>query len=47
MGDLAKRGLLTVRVVYNLFTQRPKHELEDFTSWVNMTEPGQGMISTG
>ena len=42
MGDLAKRGLLTVRVAYNLFTQRPKHELEDFASWVNMTKPGQG-----
>ncbi len=42
MGDLAKRGLLTVRVAYNLFTQRPKHELEDFPSWVNMTKPGQG-----
>ena len=40
MGDLAKRGLLTVRVAYNLFTQRPKHELEDFASWVNMTKPG-------
>ena len=50
IGDLAKRGLLIVRVAYNLFTQRPKHELEDFASWVNMTKPGQGddlMISTG
>jgi len=42
MGDLAKRNLLTVRIAYNLFTQRPKHELEDFASWVNMTKPGQG-----
>jgi predicted amidohydrolase YtcJ len=42
MGDLAKRGLLTVRIAYNLFTQRPKHELEDFANWVNMTKPGQG-----
>jgi predicted amidohydrolase YtcJ len=42
IGYLAKRGLLTVRVAYNLFTQRPKHEMEDFASWVNMTTPGQG-----
>ncbi len=42
IGDLAKRGLLTVRVAYNLFTQRTKHELEDFAIWVNMTKPGQG-----
>jgi predicted amidohydrolase YtcJ len=40
--DLHKRGELTVRLAYNLFTQRPKHELEDFSKWVKATKPGQG-----
>src|SRR5438067_1456536 len=29
VSDLARRGELTVRIAYNLFTQRPKHEKED------------------
>lgn len=40
--DLAKQGLLTVRIAYNLFTQRPKQELEDFSGWIKMTKPGAG-----
>jgi predicted amidohydrolase YtcJ len=40
--DLHKRGELTVRIAYNLFTQKPKGELEDFTKWVGMTKPGAG-----
>jgi len=40
--DLAKKGLLTVRIAYNLFTQRPKQELEDFSGWIGMTKPGAG-----
>jgi predicted amidohydrolase YtcJ len=40
--DLHKRGEMTVRVAYNLFTQRPKQELEDFAKWVTMTRPGAG-----
>jgi predicted amidohydrolase YtcJ len=40
--DLHKQGLLTVRVAYNLFTQRPKQEREDFANWVTMTKPGNG-----
>lgn len=40
--DLAKKGLLTVRIAYNLFTQRPKQELEDFSGWIRMTKPGAG-----
>jgi predicted amidohydrolase YtcJ len=39
---LAKDDQLTVRVAYNLFTQRPKQELEDFRRWVGMTAPGRG-----
>jgi predicted amidohydrolase YtcJ len=33
---------MTVRVAYNLFTQRPKQELDDFAKWVKMTTPGAG-----
>src|SRR5207253_3492482 len=42
VSDLAKRGQLTVRIAYNLFTQRPKQEKEDFAKWVRMTKPGEG-----
>jgi predicted amidohydrolase YtcJ len=42
VADLAKRGELTVRIAYNLFTQRPKQEKEDFARWVKMTRPGEG-----
>jgi predicted amidohydrolase YtcJ len=40
--DLHRRGELTVRIAYNLFTQRPKQELDDFSKWVKMTRPGEG-----
>jgi predicted amidohydrolase YtcJ len=30
--DLHKEGNLTVRLAYNLFTQKPKAELNDFTT---------------
>ncbi|OYR18451.1 amidohydrolase family protein [Brucella rhizosphaerae] len=33
---------LTVRISYNLFTQKPKEELADFSSWVKQVSPGQG-----
>lgn len=33
---------MTVRIAYNLFTQRPQHELEDFEKWTDMLTPGQG-----
>lgn len=39
---LADAGQLTIRIAYNLFTQRPKQELADFTSWIDMVKPGQG-----
>ena len=35
-------GQMTVRVSYNLFTQKPKEELADFSSWVKQVSPGQG-----
>jgi predicted amidohydrolase YtcJ len=40
--ELARRGELTVRFAYNLFTQRPKEELDDFRRWLSMTAPGRG-----
>lgn len=33
---------LTVRISYNLFTQKPKEELADFSGWVKQVGPGQG-----
>ncbi|GAA6621518.1 hypothetical protein NUACC26_073380 [Scytonema sp. NUACC26] len=42
INELHKRGELTVRIAYNLFTQRPKQELEDFRGWARMVRPGQG-----
>ena len=42
IADLHRRGEMTVRVAYNLFTQRPKHEFDDFAKWVTMTRPGDG-----
>jgi predicted amidohydrolase YtcJ len=40
--ELHERGELTVRLAYNLFTQKPRQELEDFHSWTRMTKPGAG-----
>jgi hypothetical protein len=40
--DLHRRGEMTVRIAYNLFTQRPKQEYDDFAKWVKMTKPGEG-----
>jgi len=40
--ELHKRGELTVRIAYNLFTQNPKREKEDFARWIKMTAPGKG-----
>jgi predicted amidohydrolase YtcJ len=42
IDELHRRGEMTVRIAYNLFTQRPKQELEDFAKWVKMTKPGEG-----
>src|SRR5262249_51013151 len=40
--ELHRRGEMTVRLAYNLFTQRPKQEYDDFAKWVTMTRPGAG-----
>jgi predicted amidohydrolase YtcJ len=40
--QLRRNDELTVRIAYNLFTQKPKGELADFTGWTNKVKPGQG-----
>ena len=40
--DLDKQNKLTIRIAYNLFTQRPNHELEDFQHWTKTTQYQQG-----
>jgi len=35
-------GQMTLRVSYNLFTQKPKEELADFSALVKQVSPGQG-----
>lgn len=39
---LHERGEMTVRIAYNLFTQKPKQEKDDFARWMKMTKPGEG-----
>ncbi|MFJ8353984.1 amidohydrolase [Bacillus paramycoides] len=39
---LAQKEQLTLRIAYNLFTQNPNHEYEDFASWAKIVSPGQG-----
>jgi hypothetical protein len=39
---LACANRLTVRIAYNLFTQKPKEELADFQGWARIVTPGQG-----
>jgi predicted amidohydrolase YtcJ len=40
--ELHRDGKLTLRIAYNLFTQKAGEELEDFTRWGAMVRPGQG-----
>jgi predicted amidohydrolase YtcJ len=42
ISELHQHKQLTVRIAYNLFTQRPKHELEDFENWTNTVQLYQG-----
>ena len=39
---LADDGALTVRIAYNLFTQKPKQEKDDFLSWTASAKYQQG-----
>jgi predicted amidohydrolase YtcJ len=40
--QLADDGQLTIRLAYNLFTQKPKEEREDFLNWTKTTTYRQG-----
>lgn len=42
IGELHKRGQMTMRLAYNLFTQKPEGELADFRQWAKLTKPGAG-----
>ncbi len=39
---LARANQLTIRIAYNLFTQKPREELADFQGWSKIVKPGQG-----
>jgi len=40
--QLADAGQLTLRIAYNLFTQKPKQEKEDFLRWTSSSKYKQG-----
>ncbi|WP_025131294.1 amidohydrolase [Pseudomonas sp. PH1b] len=42
INELAAKQQLTVRIAYNLFTQKPKEELADFKNWTSSVTYGQG-----
>jgi len=42
VNELHRNGELSIRLAYNLFTQKPKQELCDFQNWTKMTKPGAG-----
>ncbi len=40
--QLHERGEMTLRIAYNLFTQKPGGELEDFVRWSKIIKPDDG-----
>jgi predicted amidohydrolase YtcJ len=40
--QLHERGEMTLRIAYNLFTQKPGGELDDFKRWSKVVKPGDG-----
>src|SRR6202140_627673 len=42
LEELHRDRGLTIRIAYNLFTQKPKQELADFAGWAKQVAPGQG-----
>jgi predicted amidohydrolase YtcJ len=42
VNELHRKGQLSVRLAYNLFTQKPKQELADYQQWTKQTGPNQG-----
>jgi predicted amidohydrolase YtcJ len=42
ISKLSEAGQLTIRLAYNLFTQKPKAEKEDFVNWTKSSKYKQG-----
>lgn len=42
METLHRQGLMTVRIAYNLFTQKPGNEIDDWTRWTQSVNLLQG-----
>ncbi|MBC7924350.1 MAG: amidohydrolase [Bryobacteraceae bacterium] len=42
VSQLESEGALTIRIAYNLFTQKPRHERDDFARWAKLAKPGSG-----
>lgn len=42
INQLSEENKLTLRIAYNLFTQKPGHELEDFEKWTTVSKYKQG-----
>jgi predicted amidohydrolase YtcJ len=42
INQLHQQQQLTVRIAYNLFTQNPQQEFDDFSKWIELTKPGDG-----
>lgn len=42
VNELNEKKQLTVRIAYNLFTQKPKNEFEDFEDWIDTVKLYQG-----
>mgnify|MGYP006161998605 CR=1 FL=1 len=41
-ADVTRANQITVRLAYNLFTQKPQHEKEDFLNWTATSQYKQG-----
>lgn len=42
IDHLVEQDQMTLRIAYNLFTQRPKQEYDDFAGWAKVVSPGHG-----
>lgn len=42
IDELQRNDQLTLRIAYNLFTQNPKEEVNDFARWAEIVKPGDG-----
>jgi predicted amidohydrolase YtcJ len=42
VNQLHRNGELSLRLAYNLFTQKPTEELSDYQRWTRMARPGEG-----